>query len=672
MAFFPFGRGRRSTAPVPQAPSRLVRKLQLAGLFAATVIALSALAFTSPWSLVELRGFDYLSTIDRPALAQKGPVIVAIDEPSLAEIPHQWPWPRALHGQLVTQLRAAGAKVIGLDILFAEPAADPQNDAALEAALGADVVLAADETLIVTPMADQLLRTEPLERFVSAGAHPGVASVGLSPDGVIRQMPLYPDSFAAQLAKAAGITLSPVPQNALMQVFGPARAYPTVSYYQALDPDNFLPEGFFKDRVVLVGLSLQAAPDIKAGGADMFATSYTIHSGALVAGVEVQATILDNLTRGLAILKAGTGATVLMILLGALIAVVVVHRDINWRTGAIGLVVVILFCLSSYALLRLGHVYLAPIGPSLAFLLITIGQSGFDYAAERRSRRQVTRAFSQYLSPEMVARLADDPSQLKLGGESRTLSILFCDVRGFTTIAERMKNDPQQLTSLINRLLTPLSDEILACGGTIDKYIGDCVMAFWNAPIDDPNHATNSVRAALQMLAAMDRFNEELRIELDARGEAPYGLRIGIGINTGECVVGNMGSTSRFDYSALGDAVNLAARLESESKPVAVPLLIGEETARMAAADFCIVELDRIIVKGRTVQSPVYTVLNTAPSPEIMDGHAGLLAARYEGVLSPSDPRFAELGAAIPELASYYSALKGRIPAMEKPDLPAV
>lgn len=664
MALFPFGRRRRSGVPVPRAPSRRLRKLQLAGLFAVTVILLSALAFTSPWSLVELRGFDYLSTIDSPALPEKGPVIVAIDEPSLAEIPHQWPWPRALHGQLVSRLRAAGATVIGLDILFAEPAADPRNDAALEAALGADVVLAADETLIVTPMADQLLRTEPLERFVSAGARSGVASVGLSPDAVIRQMPLYPDGFAAQLANAAGTALSPLPKNALMQVFGPARTYPTVSYYQALDPDNFLPEGFFRDRIVLVGLSLQAAPDIKAGAADTFATSYTIHTGRLVAGVEVQATILDNLTHGLAISKAGTGATVFLILLGALLGALVVYRDINWRTAAIGLGVVTLFGLLSHTLLRLGHVYIAPVGPSLAFLLITVGQSGFDYAAERRSRRQVTRAFSQYLSPEMVARLADDPSQLKLGGESRTLSILFCDVRGFTTIAERMKNDPQQLTSLINRLLTPLSDEILACGGTIDKYIGDCVMAFWNAPIDDPDHASNSVRAALRMLAAMDRFNEELRVELDARGEAPYGLRIGIGINTGECVVGNMGSTSRFDYSALGDSVNLAARLESESKPVAVPLLIGEETARMAAGDFCIVELDRIIVKGRTVQSPVYTVLKAVPPPEVMERHAGLLAARYEGVLAASDPRFAELSAAIPELDSYYSALSARIPAV--------
>jgi len=546
--------------------------------------------------------------------------------------------------------REAGAKAIGLDIIFAEPAVDPQNDDALQAALGPDVVLAGDETLINTPQADQLIRTEPLPRFVEAGAHVGIASVGLDGDGVLRGMPGYEDSFAAEIAHAAGQPVVRHEAGAMLQAFGPARTYPTVSYYQALDPQNFLPEGYFKDRTVLVGLSLQTAPDVRASTPDTFATPYTVHTSRL-----------DNLTHGLAIADTGTALRLLLIVLGALVGALTVYRDTNWITALWGVASVGAALGLAYISVRYGRVFTSPVGPVLSYLTVVIGQSGLDYAAERRTRRQVTRAFGQYLSPAMVERLANDPSQLKLGGETRNLSILFCDVRGFTTIAERMKNDPQQLTTLINRLLTPLSDEILACGGTIDKYIGDCVMAFWNAPLDDPQHAAHAVEAALRMLEAMDRFNAELQTELAARGEEPYGLRIGVGINTGDCVVGNMGSLSRFDYSALGDSVNLASRLEGESKSVAVPLLLGEETARQAADRFCMIELDRIQVKGRSVASPVFTALKEAPPREILAEHRRLLDAKYAGALTADDAIFDRLTAALPQFAAYYALMRTRL-----------
>jgi len=644
------------------APGRIRHRLGgLALLFIVSIVAVTALSFTSPWRLVELRSFDYLTTIGRPPLPKDGPVIVAIDEPSLSEIPHQWPWPRALHARLIEKLREAGAKAIGLDIIFAEPAVDPQNDDALQAALGPDVVLAGDETLINTPQADQLIRTEPLPRFVEAGAHVGIASVGLDGDGVLRGMPGYEDSFAAEIAHAAGQPVVRHEAGAMLQAFGPARTYPTVSYYQALDPQNFLPEGYFKDRTVLVGLSLQTAPDVRASTPDTFATPYTVHTSRLVAGVEVQATLLDNLTHGLAIADTGTALRLLLIVLGALVGALTVYRDTNWITALWGVASVGAALGLAYISVRYGRVFTSPVGPVLSYLTVVIGQSGLDYAAERRTRRQVTRAFGQYLSPAMVERLANDPSQLKLGGETRNLSILFCDVRGFTTIAERMKNDPQQLTTLINRLLTPLSDEILACGGTIDKYIGDCVMAFWNAPLDDPQHAAHAVEAALRMLEAMDRFNAELQTELAARGEEPYGLRIGVGINTGDCVVGNMGSLSRFDYSALGDSVNLASRLEGESKSVAVPLLLGEETARQAADRFCMIELDRIQVKGRSVASPVFTALKEAPPREILAEHRRLLDAKYAGALTADDAIFERLTAALPQFGAYYALRRTRL-----------
>ncbi|MCW0001175.1 adenylate/guanylate cyclase domain-containing protein [Pararhizobium sp. YC-54] len=637
------------------------RRAGLAVLAVLTTLILSLASLTSPFSLAELRSFDYLSTLTPPSLPKDSPVIVAIDEPSMAEIGSQWPWPRALHARLIKALRAAGAKAIGLDVIFAEPSADPQNDAALADALGPDVVLAGDETLIETPQADQFVRTEPLAEFTARGARTGIASVHLSGDGTLRQVPVYADGFAAQLAKVAGRPQQPISGPALLQTFGPARTYPTVSYYQALDPGQFLPDGFFRDRVVIIGLSLQNAPTLKAGGADAFATPFTVHTGHLVAGAEIQATIFDNIAHGLFITKAGHAAVIAAIALGALLAGGVVFRATGWPTTVVSIVVLALLIAASYAILRLSHIFISPIGPVLAYLSVAAGQAGLDYATERRSRRDITRAFSRYLSPALVARLADDPSQLKLGGERRTLTILFCDVRGFTTISEALKDDPEQLTTLINRLLTPLSDIVLESGGTIDKYIGDCLMAFWNAPLDEPRHASLAVGAALKMLEAIEHLNEDLQREAAEAGIAARVLKIGIGVNTGDCVVGNMGSARRFDYSVLGDAVNLASRLEGESKNYGVPLLLGERTASLSATDFTIAELDSITVKGRTTLSPIFTVLPAVKTGPLA-AHRQLIAAKYAGKLSSKDPAFAELEREIPHLAGYYRLLRSRLP----------
>lgn len=631
------------------------RSRRLALLTLAVVGLVTALAQLPAWSLADLRAFDYLSTIDDPRPPADGPIVVAIDEPSLADINAQWPWPRDLHARLVESLRKAGARAIGLDIIFAEPS-NPASDDALAKALGPDVVLAGDESLIVTPQADQLLRTTPLPAFTEAGAVTGIASIALGGDGVFRDLPAYDDGFAMALARIVGKATVP-PSGKLLQSFGPSRSYPTVSYYQALDPENMLPKDTFKGRVVIVGLSLQNAPALNSGGADAFATSYTVHTGQLVPGAEIQATIFDNLTSDVAITRAGVPVAIGAVALAALLAAAIVRNATRWQTIALGLFAVVAIGLASFALVRVANVFVSPIGPTIALLLVAAGQTALDYAEERRRRREIVRAFSQYLSPALVERLARDPSQLKLGGERRTLSILFCDVRGFTTIAEALKDDPEQLTALINRLLTPLSDIVLKHGGTIDKYIGDCLMAFWNAPLDDPRHAHHAVAAALDMLDAMAALNTELHSEARRNGTVYHPLRIGIGINTGDCVVGNMGSLQRFDYSVLGDAVNLASRLEGASKLYGVPLLIGEQTATFAEADFAVLELDRITVKGRTTAAPVYTVVRSLPE-EVKTLHARLVADKYAGDLAADDIRFDRLAEAAPALAPYYQTVR--------------
>jgi len=628
------------------------RARQLGLVAVATLLLVGLLSQLPAWKMFDLRVFDYFSTFRHQTLPADGPVIVAIDEPSLADINIQWPWPRSLHARLIEALRAAGAKVIGIDIIFAEPSLI-ENDEALAAALGPDVVLAADETLILTPQADQLVRTEPLARFMQSGARSGVASVALERDGVLRALPSYTDGFAAQLARTAG--LEPVlPSGRLLQWFGPARTYPTVSYYQALDPENMLPPGFFKDRIVLVGLSLQNAAGVDSKASDAFATPYTLHTRQLVAGVEIQATILDNLTHNLSIRYPGAGWQFVFVVLAVGIAAAVSWRPLSWMNALAALLVVIAFGITSYLMLRFGRVFVSPLGSIAAYFVTAAGQTALDYVDERRNRLQIIRAFSRYLSPALVQRLAQDPSQLRLGGERRTLSILFCDVRGFTTISEELRDDPEQLTSLINRLLTPLSDKVLGHNGTIDKYIGDCLMAFWNAPLDDPDHAPNAVAAALDMLEATRRLNDEFAEEARVSGRKARVLQIGIGINTGDCVVGNMGSAQRFDYSVLGDSVNLASRLEGASKNYGTPLLIGEQTALAVAGRFNVVELDRIRVKGRSELSPVFTVVR-ALTPGERSAHEAFLAATYAGEALP------QTGApAIPELESYYQLVRGR------------
>jgi len=195
-----------------------------------------------------------------------------------------------------------------------------------------------------------------------------------------------------------------------------------------------------------------------------------------------------------------------------------------------------------------------------------------------------------------------------LGGEEREMTIMFSDVRGFTTISETYKNDPQGLTRLMNRLLTPLTNAILARKGTIDKYMGDAIMAFWNAPLDDKEHQLNACNAAVDMLECIDELNRLREQEAKEGGHVYIPLNVGVGLNTGTCVVGNMGSDLRFDYSVMGDSVNLASRLEGQTKEYGFPIIVGSRTARAVKDHFALLELDFIMVKGKNEPEVIYAI----------------------------------------------------------------
>jgi adenylate cyclase len=232
----------------------------------------------------------------------------------------------------------------------------------------------------------------------------------------------------------------------------------------------------------------------------------------------------------------------------------------------------------------------------------------FSFVREQSQRRQIRSAFGQYLSPALVEQLALSPEKLVLGGEEREMTIMFSDMRGFTSISETYKSDPQGLTALMNRFLTPLTNAILNRKGTIDKYMGDAIMAFWNAPLDDKEHHLNACEAALDMLERCDALEQAREEEAKAGGYTHIPLNIGVGLNTGTCVVGNMGSDLRFDYSVYGDTVNLASRLEGQSKEYGFPIIVGSKTAMAVKEKFAILELDFIMVKGKKEPEVIYAI----------------------------------------------------------------
>lgn len=241
--------------------------------------------------------------------------------------------------------------------------------------------------------------------------------------------------------------------------------------------------------------------------------------------------------------------------------------------------------------------------------IIYFGNTFANYLRDANEKKQIRGAFSQYLSPALVEQLADDPEKLVLGGETKKMTFLFCDVRGFTTISESFKADPQGLTRLINRFLTPLTNEIINENGTIDKYMGDCIMAFWNAPIDVEGHEKMACDATLKMHQAMAELNKIREDEAKAENKKFLELKIGIGLNTGGCVVGNMGSDQRFDYSVLGDSVNLASRLEGQSKSYGVKTVIGPETNESVKDSYATLQLDMIAVKGKKEAVTIFTLV---------------------------------------------------------------
>ena len=328
---------------------------------------------------------------------------------------------------------------------------------------------------------------------------------------------------------------------------------------------------------------------------------------------EEQALIEKNKVKisGAPFLKAGTNMkfyeAIFTILLGFLITIFALKFGPIVNISFLILTIGSGFYYSNHLFLN-EKILFDPTFAGFSTFIIYFGNTFANYLRDANEKKQIRGAFSQYLSPALVEQLANDPDKLVLGGETKKMTFLFCDVRGFTTISESFKSDPQGLTKLINRFLTPLTNEIINVNGTIDKYMGDCIMAFWNAPIDVEGHEKLACDATLRMHKAMAELNAIRKEEAEAQNKNFLELKIGIGLNTGGCVVGNMGSDQRFDYSVLGDSVNLAARLEGQSKSYGVKTVIGPETHESVKDTYATLQLDLIAVKGKKEAVTIFTL----------------------------------------------------------------
>jgi adenylate cyclase len=425
-----------------------------------------------------------------------------------------------------------------------------------------------------------------------------------------------------------------------------------------------VPEEDIAGKIVLVGTSAAGLFDVRATPLD-----------PAVPGVEIHAQLLEQMLRGQFVGRPDYALALeefVVLTLGIMLAIILPR--VSARAAiAIGALTIAIVVGDAWVAFRYGGLLLDPSYTASSLAFITAAVTSYTYQSVEAQRGAIRSAFARYLAPAVVEELIANPERLELGGEERDLTLMFCDVRNFTAISENLT--PSQLTRFVNELLSPLSEIILAHRGTIDKYMGDAIMAFWNAPLDDADHATNACGAALRMIEKMDELNEEWKERARLGNSSFQPVKIGIGVNTGRCCVGNLGSSVRFDYSAIGDEVNVASRFEGLTKIYGVSSVIGDQTLALTQS-FPALELDVVQVKGRTQATRIYTLIE--PLSVGQSELANLLAKHHEFLCAYRQQQWDDAARLLaecrsigaPALATCYEMFHSRIALLRKSALP--
>ena len=563
-------------------------------------------------------------------------VIVSIDNSSIQEL-GVWPWPRDFHSELINKLEEAGAKVIGYDVTFSEEGTgdekflrDIEPYKNLIFPFEGSISLASGQFPIFR---ETLLPLPEIRENYATGHSLFVADM----DGTVRRAPFLikfgndlSASFALRILEAAGKIKIETPEKFNQEIilegraypldtfglariffFGPTNTFKKYSFVDVLRGDGSLEQ--FKDKIVLVG---SEAPDLH----DEYFTSSA--GGRPVSGVEIHANVVESILQNKTLREENDPGKVFLIFLSLAIvaAFSVFYLKLRFALPLffpytiIYLIVVVVFFSEGiilpifYPLLVLIFVY--GLGVILRYLLI------------REEKRKLKKYFSLYVAKDVVNEILAHPEKVKLGGETKNLTILFSDIRGFTSVSEKM--DAQSLVGLLNKYLTAMAKIVLENRGVVDKFIGDAIMAFWGAPLPLENHAEEAVRTAIEMSRELKKRNEEWK-----KLNYPE-IKIGIGLNTGEVVVGNIGSHERFDYTVIGDNVNLASRLEGLTKFYGVGIIISESTAEAVKDKFVLRQIDFVAVKGKMQGVKIYEVLGLVHGKEKFKNLVEKFASGFE------------------------------------------
>ncbi len=577
----------------------------------------------------------------RPASApSKDLVIVGIDEQSFQELQRSWPWPRRFHADLIRQLNAAGAKLIVFDVIFAEPS-DLEDDQLFAEAIRAagNVILASTVEVSETSRISQQILVQPCAAFRRAAKGTGLTLVTPDGDGIVRRFYLHP-SDEITLPEIVARNYRPdlrLPPNlaGLIHFSGPPGHIYTVSYSRVLEGPDPMLAARLRGKIVLIGRILGASPTPQA---DAFYTPFFSSSGQLMSGVEIHGQVIQTL------LNRNWGEELrLLPRLGVILAILLLFGFFLVRVSPFSGVIVLAgfvlltFGLSFFLFMR-HNLWLPPVFLSGGLAVIYAGHIFAHYWLESREKKWLRQAFGQYVSDSLVEAIIASPERLQLGGEEVEVTVLFSDLVDFSAIAENTA--PKELIRLLNEYFSAMTEIILAHQGMVDKFIGDAIMAFWGAPLPLTDHAVQACKAALEMQRAMGPLKAAWR----AQGFPAVSSRIGV--HTGPVIAGNVGSRKRFNYTVMGDAVNLASRLEHANNAYGTEIILSEATCRRLGEAFLVRELDTAQVRGRAQAVTIFELLGAMPPggpPPWLPLFDEARAAYLDGKIPEAATRFQEI-----------------------------